>query len=133
MSDPTVLSRRSALRAGSVAIAAGLAGCAFGFGGTNETVAVALENDDDAQHRLAVTITFDGSTLVDRTATLDAGSAVETAFENPDSAGEATVDAELADGEATTSDVRVGPGTGIRDVTVRVSDGGTLSVVDGRT
>jgi hypothetical protein len=127
--------RRGALRAGAVVAASGLAGCLsnVGFGGTSETVDVELANDDDGPRRLSVTATFDGATLFEESVTLDPGASVAGEFENPETAGEARVVASLEEGASAETDVRVGPGTGIRSVTVRADDGGDLSVHSART
>lgn len=128
-----VLSRRAVLHAGAVATATGLAGCSLGFGGTNQVVDVTFRNDHDASHRLAVTITFDGSTLLDRTVALDPGETASASFDNPDTAGEAQVTVRRSDGSQTSDAVRVGPGTGIRFVTVEVTADGEVRILAART
>ena len=126
------LDRRRALHLSALGLATA-AGCTFGFGGTNEAVGVTVENGDDATHEISVTITFDGSVLLAETVTLAPDESSRTTFENPDTAGSATVDADLDGSGRTTEGIRVGPGTGIRDVFVEISDDGGLSVYAGQT
>jgi hypothetical protein len=125
--------RRGVLRSAGLVAASSLAGCAFGFGGTNETVGVDMSNQNDASHRLSVTVTFDDTALVDVTERLAPGESTETQFENPASAGPSRVEAALANGRSTSTDVRVGPGTGIRHISVRITPDGTVEAYGART
>jgi hypothetical protein len=119
------------LRSSVLGLAA-TAGC--GFGGTSDEVGVSLENRADAAHRLSVTVSFEDSTLVDETVTLSPGESTRTTFQNPETAGSARVDAVRDDASArATEDVRVGPGTGIRDIFVEITEDGRLTVFAGRT
>jgi hypothetical protein len=125
-------SRRCVLQTGAVAAATGLAGC-FSFGGTNETIGVDLENEDSITHELAVSIAFDEDSLFERTTTLDTDESTSGSFENPDSAGSASVEARLDEESPTTKSVRVGPGTGIRSVTISISETPEVGIWAGRT
>jgi len=127
------IDRRAILRSAGLFAASSLAGCAFGFGGTNETVGVDVSNQDDASHRLSVTVTFDETALVDVTERLAPGESAATQFENPPSAGPARVEAVLANDRSTSTDVRVGPGTGIRQISVRITPEGTVEAYGART
>jgi hypothetical protein len=108
------------------------AGC-LGFGGTNKTVGVAVRNQDSAARKITAQVRFDGEVLLDETTTVDPGETVNTSFENPNSAGEAAVTATSASGPETSKHVRVGPGTGIRSITIRAREGGSLRIVATRT
>lgn len=116
--------------AGGVGFA--LAGC-VGLGGTNETVGVTVENQDSATRKITVTVAYDGRTLLEQTMTVGPSERVGAPFENPDTAGEADVTVRSVAGRETSSSVRVGPGTGIRSITVVLSEDGTLSVRGTRT
>lgn len=107
-------------------------GC-LGFGGTNETVRVGVENKDSAARKLTVTVEFSGETLIDETMTVEPGETADTSLENPDSAGEALVSATAATGAKTSSNIRVGPGTGIRYITVVAQQDGSLRIMATRT
>ena len=125
------LPRRTVLRR-SVLGTVAVAGC-LGFGGTSDEIDVVLENADDTAHRLSVTVSFDRSTLFDETVTLAADGSARHTIENPETAGSATVLATLDGSGRARTEVRVGPGTGTRDVFVTVDADGHLSVYAGRT
>lgn len=109
-----------------------VAGC-IGFGGTNETIGVTVENRDAAAHELTVVVRLDDTALLDRTVTVGPGETADVSFENPTAAGEAAVTVRSARGAETSVGVRAGPGTGLRRITVLVRDGGTLTVRAART
>jgi len=126
------LYRRKALQLSGLGIAT-LGGCTFGFGGTSSEVDVTMTNKNETTHRLSVTISFENSVLVDETVILSADESSSTAFENPGSAGSAVLEAELDTADRTRTEIRVGPGTGIRDVFVEISADGELTAFAGRT
>ncbi|MFB6129614.1 MAG: hypothetical protein ABEJ28_02205 [Salinigranum sp.] len=125
-------SRRSVLQASAAATIPSVVGC-LGFGGTNETIDVGLENDDGTAHELAVTIDFEGETIFEHAATLEAGESTGGSFENPKTAGSARVKTTLDDRPPTTESVGVGPATGIRSVNVTITENGDLLVQATRT
>jgi hypothetical protein len=126
------LCRRKALQLSGLGIAT-LGGCTFGFGGTSDEIDVTMTNNDETTHRLSVTISFENRVLVDKTVTLSADESSSTTFENPESAGSAVLEAELDTAERTRTEIRVGRGTGIRDVFVEISADGELTAFAGRT
>jgi hypothetical protein len=148
------LCRRKALQLSGLGITI-LSGCTFGFGGTSDEINVTMTNNDGTTHRLSViisfensvlvdetvtlaadessTTTFENSVLVDETVTLAADESSTTTFENPRSTGSALLEAELDTAERTQTEIRVGPGTGIRDVFVEISADGELTAFAGRT
>lgn len=111
---------------------AALAGC-LGFGGTDEVVGVTLRNRHDEEHRLSVTVRFDGDVLVEETATLAPDQSTDTEFDNPGPTGDATVEVVVDERDPVTEDVSVGGGSGIRSLTVEVTADGEVSVFAGRT
>ncbi|MFC5279664.1 hypothetical protein ACFPM1_12980 [Halorubrum rubrum] len=125
-------SRRSTLRSSVTATATGLVGC-LGFGGTNETVAVHVDNESSTAHEVTASVTFEGDSLFERTVALDAGESESGSFENPETVGSARVEATLEDGSPTTDPVRVGPGTGIRSITIRIPEREVVEIRAGRT
>lgn len=86
-----------------------------------------------APHDLTVSITFTEETLFERTVTLDAGESTSGSFENPDTADSAGVRATLDDESPTTDSVRVGPGTGIRSITVTITEEIRVEILAVRT
>lgn len=108
------------------------AGC-LGFGGTNETVGVSITNEDSAARKITVRVSFDGTQLLDTTVTVESGETVNTHFKNPDNAGDARVIAKLAAGAESSKSIRVGPGTGIRYVTVVINQDESLRITAART
>jgi hypothetical protein len=126
------LCRRKALQLFGLGITI-LSGCTFGFGGTSDEINVTMTNNDGTTHRLSVIISFENSILVDETVTLAADESSTTTFENPRSTGSALLEAELDTAERTQTEIRVGPGTGIREVFVEISADGELTAFAGRT
>jgi len=133
MTAPGAPTRRAWLGAGGTALAAALAGCPFAFGGTNEEILLTLANEDDASHRLSVTVAFEGRTLLDRTVTLAGRASTSETVRNPDTGGSARVTAAVDGGRPLQRDVTVGPASGIRSITVEVTAPGAVSVFAGRT
>jgi hypothetical protein len=124
--------RRSVLQSGAVATAIGQAGC-LGFGGTNETIDVHFESESSTTNEITASVTLEEELLFEQTVTLEAGESTTRSFSNPDSTGSARVEAMLADGSPTTDSVRVGPGTGIRSLTIRISERKVIEIWAGRT
>jgi len=133
MSVPSTQTRRAALGATGTVVALALAGCPLAFGGTSEEIRVTLANEDDASHRLSVTVAFEGSTLLDREVSLAAGESTSEMISNPDTTGDARMRAAVDGGQYVEADVEVGPGSGIRSMTAEVTTEGTVSVWAGRT
>lgn len=125
-------SRRSTLRSGAVATAIGLAGC-LGFGGTNEVVDIYFESESSTTHEITASVTFERELLFEQTVRLNPGASEDKSFKNPDTTGSASVEAMLRGRSPTTNSVRVGTGTGIRSITVRVSESEALEIWTGRT
>jgi len=113
-------------------ICGSVGGC-LGFGGTAESVDVGVENRDSTARTITVEIQFEVETLLEDTMTVEPSETATTAFENPDTAGEASVAATAATGVEASRTVRVGPGTGIRGITVVVGQDGSLRVGASRT
>ena len=124
--------RRKALQLSGLGIAI-LGGCMFGFGGTSDEIDVTMTNNNETTHRLSVTIAFENRVLVDKTVTLSADESSSTTFENPEPAGSGVLEAELDTAERTRTEIRVGRGTGIRDVFVEISADGELTAFAGQT
>jgi hypothetical protein len=131
MVGPQHLTRRTLLHFGILAAVTGTAGCTFG--GTNEEIPVTLANNSNTTHELAITISFEESTLLDQSETLEPGDSIETTIQNPETAGSAQVTATLPNHNPATNDIRVGPGTGIRTINIEITADNSVSIFAGRT
>lgn len=131
MVGPQYLTRRTLLQAGTLAAVTSTAGCTFG--GTNEEIPVTLTNNSDTTHELSVTISFEESTLLDQSETLEPDDSTETTIQNPETAGSAEVTATLSGNDPASNDIRVGPGTGIRTIDIEITEDNSLSIFAGRT
>lgn len=125
MTDRTTLRRREVGVIGAAALS-GLAGCAFGFGGSPTSIDVSVTNEDDQAHTVDVVVEFGEGTLLDERFVLDPGGQQAAAFSNPDEAGDATVSASLEGGGTAERELRAGRGSGLHSVTVAVTEEGTV-------
>lgn len=125
MTDRTTLRRREVGVIGAAAVS-GLAGCAFGVGGSPTTIDVSVTNEDDQTHSVDVVVEFGEETLLDERFVLDPGGQEEATFPNPDETGDATVSASLEGGGTAERELRAGSGSGLYSVTVEVTEEGTV-------
>jgi len=97
--DSDGLTRRSALAAAGAGVATGLAGC---LGGGRETIVLTgmeLYNWTDGSAEVEITLSADGSTVLETTESIASGSSVRVAREWTDEAAAYRLRAEFVDGD----------------------------------